>query len=150
MEYDVTIRTVPRQLVAAARQRTTLKMISQEIGDLLSRPWVFLKDQSELRAGGHNVAIYWDDTGEGSIEVGVQVVALFEAPDDVICSATPEGTVATTAHVGPYNQLRVAHKAVRNWCQQNRREFVLPFWEVYGDWQDDPAKLRTDIYYLLR
>jgi hypothetical protein len=23
-------------------------------------------------------------------------------------------------------------------------------WEVYGDWEDDPAKLRTDIYFLLR
>jgi len=23
-------------------------------------------------------------------------------------------------------------------------------WEVYGDWDDDPAKVRTDIYFLLR
>ena len=22
-------------------------------------------------------------------------------------------------------------------------------WEVYGDWDDDPAKRRTDIYFLL-
>jgi hypothetical protein len=30
------------------------------------------------------------------------------------------------------------------------REIALPFWEVYGDWSDDPAKLRTDVLYLLK
>ena len=24
-----------------------------------------------------------------------------------------------------------------------------PCWEVYGDWHDDPAKRRTDMYHLL-
>lgn len=23
------------------------------------------------------------------------------------------------------------------------------FWEVYGDWHDDPRQLRTDVYHLL-
>jgi hypothetical protein len=23
-------------------------------------------------------------------------------------------------------------------------------WELYGHWEDDPAKLRTDVFYLLR
>jgi len=23
-------------------------------------------------------------------------------------------------------------------------------WEIYGDWDDDPAKRRTDVYKLLR
>ncbi len=25
-----------------------------------------------------------------------------------------------------------------------------PSWEVYGHWHEDPAQLKTDIYYLLR
>ncbi len=97
MEYQVAIGTVVEQMVAAARQRTTYKEISRQIGTLLSHPWAFLKKRSELRADGHNVAIYWDETGEGSIEVGVQVTARFDGSDEVVCSATPAGTVARKA-----------------------------------------------------
>jgi hypothetical protein len=25
----------------------------------------------------------------------------------------------------------------------------MPFWEVYGDWNGDPEKLGTDVFYLL-
>jgi len=31
----------------------------------------------------------------------------------------------------------------------NRLTLDEPFWEVYGDWYDDPAKVRTDIFLLL-
>ncbi len=99
---------------------------------------------------GDNVAIYWDEAGGGSVEVGVQVTRPFEPTKEVVCSATPGGTVARTAHFGPYDQLGPAHQAVRDWCKLNGREIAMPFWEVYGDWNDDPSKLRTDVFYLLK
>lgn len=117
---------------------------------MLGRPWAFLGKHPGLRTDGHNVAIYWEDAGQGSVEVGVQVVRRFEATDEVICSATPSGTVARTAHIGPYNQLGAAHDAVREWCRENGREIAPPFWEIYGDWEEDPAKLRNDVLYLLK
>jgi effector-binding domain-containing protein len=150
MEYVVEVKTVAEQLIVAARQRTTHKRVSQEIQGLLSRPWAFLKEHSDLRTDGHNVAIYWGEPGGGSIEVGVQVVAPFDKTDEVICSATPSGTVATTAHFGPYDQLGLAHDAVLRWCRQNGRQIRIPYWEVYGDWEEDPSKLRTDVFYLLK
>jgi len=27
--------------------------------------------------------------------------------------------------------------------------FAGPNWEIYGHWTDDPAQLRTDVFYLL-
>jgi len=150
LSYEVTIDAVTERPLAAARQRTTFKKIAREIGDLLGRPWAFIKEHPGLRTDGDNVAIYWDESGEGSIEVGVQVTRSFEGTDDVTCSATPAGTVARTAHFGPYDQLGPAHRAVRDWCKHNGREIALPFWEVYGDWNDDPSKLRTDVFYLLK
>ena len=150
MTYHVAIESVNEQLIAAARQRTTFSRIAREIGDLLGHSWAFLKERSELRRDGHNVAIYWDMRGEGSIEVGVQVVARFEPTDRVVCSATPAGRVARTAHFGPYSELGPAHEAVRKWCRENGHEIMPPFWEVYGDWDDDPAKVRTDVYYPLK
>jgi hypothetical protein len=35
------------------------------------------------------------------------------------------------------------------WCRHHGRQISMPYWEVYGDWEEDPSKLRTDVYYLL-
>ncbi len=150
MNYAISVSAIERQPIAAARRRTTFAKIAGEIGTLLDDPWSLIRATPGLRTDGDNVAIYWDDSGDGSIEVGVQVVREFEPTDAVVCSATPAGVVARTAHFGPYHQLRAAHGAVRAWCKDNSREFALPFWEIYGDWSDDPGKLRTDVLYLLK
>jgi effector-binding domain-containing protein len=148
--YPIVVETVAAQPIAAAAQRTTFKKISTEIGGLLSGPWTFVRQRPGLRTDGHNVAIYWEDRGAGDIEAGIQVVEPFEGDTAVVCSATPAGIVARTVHFGPYSELGPAHEAVREWCRQNQREFAQPFWEIYGDWEDDPTKLRTDVLYLLK
>ena len=150
MEYRITVETVAEQWIAAARQRTTFAAISREIGALLAGPWAFVRAQPGLWTTGHNVAIYWSTADGGSIEVGVQVVRRFQETDLVVCSATPGGTVARTAHYGPYDRLRAAHEAVMAWCRAHDHETRLPFWEIYGDWTDDPSQLRTDVLYLLK
>ena len=55
-----------------------------------------------------------------------------------------------TVHYGPYDRLGAAHDAVMAWCREHGHKTALPFWEIYGDWEDDPAKLRTDVLYLLK
>jgi effector-binding domain-containing protein len=55
-----------------------------------------------------------------------------------------------TAHIGPYEQLRISHAAVIEWGRQNGYRLTGTCWEIYGDWNDDPAKLRTDIFHLVR
>ena len=71
----------------------------------------------------------------------------------MVGSATPRGPVATTTLYGPYGQLHKAHEAIRLWCANNRHALAGPNWEIYGHWQDewnnDPAKIRTDVFYLL-
>ena len=71
-KYTVSIVEVQQQVIAAARQRTTFQRISQEIGKLLAAPWALIAEQPDLRTDGHHVAVYWDDKGDGSIQVGVQ------------------------------------------------------------------------------
>ena len=69
-------------------------------------------------------------------------------------SATPAGSVATAVHFGPYAQLHEAHQAIREWCANRGYDFAGPNWEIYGHWTDecnsDPAKIRTDVFYLLK
>jgi hypothetical protein len=69
MNYEVHPVTVSEQPIAAARQRAAFRKISQEIGDLLGFPWALIRQRSDLRTNGDNVAIYWDETGGGSMKL---------------------------------------------------------------------------------
>jgi effector-binding domain-containing protein len=66
----------------------------------------------------------------------------------VTAAATPAGRAAVTAHWGPYDRLGDAYAALAAWLAARGLASRLQ-WEVYGDWSDDPAKLRTDVYHLI-
>jgi effector-binding domain-containing protein len=103
------------------------------------------------RGAGRHVAVYLDD--QINLEVGAEVDAPFAGHGEVVGSATPSGPVATTTHYGPYRQLGEAHEAIRRWCASKGYRLAGPSWEVYGHWEDewnsDPTKIRTDVFYLL-
>lgn len=42
-----------------------------------------------------------------------------------------------------------AYAALEQWCKDNGRRPAGVSWEVYGDWDDDPVRRRTDVYFLL-
>jgi hypothetical protein len=42
-----------------------------------------------------------------------------------------------------------ADAALESWCRDNGRHPAGANWEVYGDWDEDPANVRTDVYMLL-
>jgi len=109
----------------------------------------------QVRAGkivqtGHNVFLYTDATKDSvTAEIGVEVSVPFETVDDVVYSSTPSGEVVSTLHVGPYSALSGAYDALAQWCKEHNRLRAKTFWEVYGDWNEDPAKLETEVFYLL-
>jgi effector-binding domain-containing protein len=99
---------------------------------------------------GLNVFVYRPlSAGEADIEFGVGVTAPFASVGRVVCSEVPSGEVATTTHWGDYGQLRRAHDAIIAWCKEQALPLDGTRWEAYGHWSDDPAKVRTDIFYLL-
>ncbi len=94
------------------------------------------------------LAIYLD--GAINFECGVELFQPFAGNDQVVGSCTPAGLVATVEHVGPYQFLGEAHKAITDWCAANGYTTATLNWEIYGHWNDDPAQLRTDVCYLLK
>lgn len=139
MPYTVEIRQVPARPIAVVRGHTTMATLPSRIRALFDEFYTGLKGK-----GGLNVVLYPGDvSGEFEIECGVEV----ESGGN---SSTPAGMVATTVYLGPYDQMSPAHKAIHQWVRENGHKLAGPSWEVYGHWSDDPAKLRTDIFYLLR
>ena len=156
MAYEVQVMDVAAGPLATMQGRATQGDLPAKIRMLFDQLYGEL-GKGLVKKYGHNVVLYWGAPGinllaapEGcSIEAGVQVAAPFENGGELTCSATPAGTVAASAHFGPYDQMGKAYDAIFAWCADNGRHPAGPFWELYGDWEDDPAKLRTDVFILL-
>ena len=144
MPYEVSTRHVEARPVAAVATSATQDTLADVIFACLDQVWPALRDQDVK--SGHNVVIYRD--GLNAIEVGVETLDPFVARGDVLAVTTPGGEVVTTVHRGPYTGLASAYRALDAWCAANHRTASVA-WEVYGDWDDDPDKLRTDVFRVL-
>jgi effector-binding domain-containing protein len=147
LEYQVDVKYVNAERTAVVRRRATHSELATVVPQACGEVWAFFR-ASQLPRPGRNLALYLD--GEINLECGVEVTQPFVGTDQVVCSSTPAGTVATTAHFGPYHLLGQTHAAICDWCADDGYTPAGPNWEVYGNWTDDPTKLRTDVYYLLR
>ncbi len=135
--------------LAVVRRQARASELATAIPEGCGVVWSFVRAR-QLRAG-RNVAVYWDGTIR--LEVGVEMIESFPDGGDVVRSATPAGRAASVVHFGPYNQLGVAHQAIRDWCSAHNLQLAGPNWEVYGHWQNDwnadPSRIRTDVFYQL-
>ncbi|MEO8480948.1 MAG: GyrI-like domain-containing protein [Acidobacteriota bacterium] len=147
--HTVRIQQLASVPLAVIRREVAAAELARVVPECCGVVWNVVRAQRG-KAGRH-VAIYWDDRIR--LEVGVELDGPFAEDDGVVRSATPAGAVASTTYFGPYRGLGAAHDAVRRWCEANNQRLAGPNWEVYGHWESewdaDPSKIRTDVYYLL-
>jgi effector-binding domain-containing protein len=150
MEYDIRLEHYHGSPLAVVRRRASLQELSKVVPDACGTVWAVLRAQ-QVTGLGRNVAVYWDD--KINLEVGVEVGVPFKGSGEVIGSVIPYGPVASTTHYGPYGKLHKAHEAIRLWCGNNGHTLAGPNWEIYdhwkNEWNSDPAKIRTGVFYLL-
>ena len=148
-EHTVSLQIAAPRTIAAVCARLAANRVPAEFGRYLDQ--VYAARASGLQLDGQNVFVYRDavdQPGSVDVEFGVGIKATFAPVGIVQPVALPVGEVATTTHIGPYNELGAAHKAIVVWCRANARTPAGPRWEVYGHWS--PTELsRTDVYYLL-
>lgn len=151
MDYAVRLEQLGSRPLAVVRRRAAAQELSKVVPECCGLVWGVVRAQRVAGAGRH-VALYWDDAI--NLEIGVELEAPFGGHGEVVGSATPAGLVATTTHFGPYHLLGDAHRAIHQWCASHGYTPAGPNWEVYGHWVDewnnDPAKIRTDVFYLLK
>jgi effector-binding domain-containing protein len=151
MEYYVQLEHIASCPLAVVRRRASAGELSRVVPNACGVVWNAVRAQGIPGAGRH-VALYQDD--QINLEVGVELAARFAGGGELFSSHTPAGLVATTVHFGPYQRLGDAHQAVREWCAKHAYALAGPVWEIYGhwldEWNDDPSKIRTDVFYLLK
>jgi effector-binding domain-containing protein len=146
MNYVVEYVDVAAVPLAVVRRTIERANISNEVIPALTEVYGFL-EETELGPCGHNVMVYLDNAI--NMEIGVQVPRAFESDSEVRPSASPAGPALFTRHIGPYGELGAAHSAVQRWAREQGVRLNGVCWEVYGDWAEDPAKLETDVFYLI-
>jgi effector-binding domain-containing protein len=154
MSYPVRVERVMSSPIAVVRRRVAPGELSKVVPEACGLVWETVK-AAQVKDAGRHVTVY-RDAGAGlvDIEVGVEVGNAFPGRDEVVGSVTPVGDAATMTHFGPYRKLGEAHQAIRQWCAAQGRTLAGINWELYGHWLDewnkDPSKIRTDIFYLLK
>ena len=146
MSTDVRVVQTEARPTAVVARATTWDEFPSLWGQLLDQVYAFLKT-SDVQQTGHNVMLYKD--GVPNVEVGVEVSGPFASSGPVVASTLPAGKAAMTVHRGEYSRLDDAHSAIHRWAAANGRQLAGPRWEIYGDWHEDPARLETEVYWLL-
>ena len=148
--YEVIEVAVQARLVAGVRARVARGRVGQEFGKYLEQVYAAAR-AGVVALDGQNIFIYRDATTEYlSVEFCVGATAPFVAVGAVEPIHTPSGVAVMTTHFGDYRALVEANAAIHAWCRAHGRQPAGPSWEVYGHWNDDPSKLRTDVYYFLQ
>jgi effector-binding domain-containing protein len=90
---------------------------------------------------------------EITVEAGVTLQRAVEGAGRIESSELPGGDCAVTEHVGPYDTMEPAYKAIEEWMRAHGREPASGPWEIYHSdpaEEPDPQKWRTDIHWRLK
>lgn len=148
--YEIREVSVAARPVAGVRAKVPRGRVAAEFGRHLAHVYAAARTGA-VHLDGQNIFIYRAATGdELTVDFCVGVTAPFAAVGPVQPFQTPSGVAAMTTHVGDYGRLGEANAAVLSWCRATNRLPAGPSWEVYGHWHADPARLRTEVYYLLQ
>lgn len=150
MNYEFRVLQVAEQQLMAVHDQARGGELPKKIIGNLDKVWAYLRANAVQT--GHNVVVYRDfdrATGLMTIDVGVQVESELPSNGEVLPVTSPGGLVATTVHIGPYAKLGEASSALHEFCRTHDHPIAGATWEVYGDWTNDPSKLRTDVFVVI-
>jgi len=149
MTQEIELVAVEERPIVAVRAKLAMADIPAKVFPLMDRVWAFVRCK-DIQDHGHNVWLYRPrSNGEFEVEIGVEMAGPVAGKGDVVSSRTPGGRTAHAVHYGDYSELPGVHEAVFAWCREHGLVSAGTNWEVYGDWEEDPAKRRTDVYHLV-
>ncbi len=134
MPYEVTLKQVPAQSIAALKVHTDLSKIGEDIGSGFTTLVQAVGAASTYIAGAPLVVYHdvIDEQTDGDIEICVPVPPGVDAPNNgVEWKELPEGSVASTMHHGPYNEIAPAYHTVTGWIQDHGHQITGAPREIY-------------------
>ena len=156
MPYEVTVKQLPAQPVAATRASTDLRHIGDAIGagvhlvlDELGRRG--LEPAGPLQVVYHADQVL-DEDSVAPIEICFPVAAAFQGNGEVYGTELPGGPAAVTLHRGPYAEIGPAYHTVSGWISDRGHELAGGPREVYLNVPGEvpEADLLTEVQWPIR
>lgn len=143
MPYDVQLKEVPDQQVAAVRRHTSLATISGAIESAFATLMGQLAPLNVTPSDAPFIIFHdvIDEKTPGDIEICLPVDRKVELADEAYLTRIPGGEFAATMHKGPYDQVSPAYHALSNWAAGNGRELAGAPRERY---LNDPSTVKPD------
>ena len=131
MEYEVQVIRLDEQPAAVVRGRVAAGGIPEFLGGAFGEVLAVVGGAQGV--AGPPMARYEMEGDDFAIEAGFPVRQPIEPTGRVEQVALPGGMAATTMHVGPYEGLAAAYRAVEEWIAGSTWEQAGPPWESYLD-----------------
>lgn len=137
MTYEVLIKELAPERLASTRGVYGIAEIGQVMMREFGRVMAALSAQGLHPVGGP-VALYhaWPETTV-DVEIGFPVPDGFQEKEGVKTSRLPGGRVATTVHVGRYDEIEPAYVAIQEYAKEAGLSLAETMWERY---LTDPAQ----------
>jgi AraC family transcriptional regulator len=150
MAYSIMERELAAQPVLVIRRRVERAQLAATLGPLFgSIVEVAQRSGAALTGPPFTRFLAWG-AGLLTIEAGLPVAAAVPGSAEVQAQTLPAGRVATTTHVGPYDQLLDAYAAMERWIEAQGRTSAGAPWEVYVTdpaAHPDPRTWRTELFW---
>ncbi|MFL4970679.1 MAG: GyrI-like domain-containing protein [Xanthobacteraceae bacterium] len=143
---ECTIVTVERQLTAVVESKVPMAEIPQAERSARTKLDAAVRS---LDVGPLGQAFtLWRAPTDGRLDMalGIVVSRAFAPLGEVVPSALPAGRTAHLLLTGPYDGIPGAWNRLFAWCAGERLTLAGTNWQIYGDENDDPAKLTTSMY----
>ena len=150
MGYEIEIKELPEQPVATIRVETTPGQMGAIFGELFPEVDGYVHGHGIDHVGPPFGIFHYYDEHRVDLEAGMPVSGPVEGEGRVQGRTLPAGRAAVTWHVGPYDTIGDAHRALEAWIADQGHTATGPPWEVY--WTDpgeepDSSKWRTEVGY---
>lgn len=131
------IKEIEAQPIMTIRATTTATEIGKAFHDILPTVWQYVTTNGGTPAGPPFCLYHGYSPEQVDLEAGIPVAATIADGERVKGSELPAGTVATTWHIGSYDNLSETYMALEKEIAEQGYQTSGSPWEIY--WTD-PGK----------
>jgi effector-binding domain-containing protein len=153
--YEVLVKQVPAQHVAAIRKHTSIATVGRDVQEGMAAIWSAIAPTG-IPVSGPPFLLMYDELDQetgGVVEICVPVHEPFTGENGVYGREVDAATAATIVHRGPYDEVGPAYRTLTGWAREHGHEIAGPPREVYltdPGQVPDPADYLTEIQLPIR
>ncbi len=154
MDYDVTLKTIPKRYVASVRQVIPAYECEGILWEMMGRELEPQKVQQATPCYG--MAIFHDEghkEQDPDVEIQSAVVGKYQDTEHVKFKTVPPIQIASATYKGSYEQISRVNAAVANWVVENGYDFdgkSFCIYHVSPGQTDNPNELVTEVCFPVR